>query len=187
MKKKMILSNDEGSVLVIALVMLALLTTLGIMSTNTTSVDLQISQNERIHRQNFNFAEAAAMEAAQRLIDDDINGNNYTTATGATDWITLCDETDSLNPCEHPYRDPGHWTDTSANGGADTVVTSTVNPDPSNPSVFYTVQYNGEFAGASLGLGIPNVRLDKFTCYGRYSSPTRGEVMIEVALTKATS
>ena len=53
-----ILNNERGSVLIIAVLMLVLLTIIGISATNTTTTDLQIAGNEKTHRIAFYAAEA---------------------------------------------------------------------------------------------------------------------------------
>ena len=72
MKEKCPLNNEDGSVLVLALIMLVLLTLLGIAASRTSSIDIQISGNEIIYKQNLYMAEAGAMEAAQELEDRDL-------------------------------------------------------------------------------------------------------------------
>lgn len=170
MKTKNTVSDEKGSVLVIALVMLALLTTLGIMSTNTTSIDLQIAQNERIHRQNFNMAEAANMLAVQRVINELEDLGDWNDA--AYDWIHVCDE-NSAAGCAHPFRD------TTDSAWTDDAITLTVN----GLSAKYLAEYNGEFSGASIKVPATD-KMYKFTCYGLYQDASRGEVLVETAMTR---
>jgi len=61
------LENENGFVLVVALLMLVVLTIIGLSGSSTTQIELQISGNERVARNLFYTAEAAAYEAAQRL------------------------------------------------------------------------------------------------------------------------
>ena len=79
--KKMIsnLKNEEGSVIIMALVVLVALTMIGIVSTDNTVVELQIVRNETIYRQNFYRAESAAISGAQVMEDADL--------TVAIPWI----------------------------------------------------------------------------------------------------
>lgn len=58
MKEKCLLKNEDGSVLVLALVMLVLLTLLGIAVTTTSIIELQIANNDRLHKTAFYTAEA---------------------------------------------------------------------------------------------------------------------------------
>jgi hypothetical protein len=68
--------NEDGSVMVISIVILALLTVIGIAVTTTTSIELQIAANERIYKENFYRAEGAAMMLARVLenaVQTDVN------------------------------------------------------------------------------------------------------------------
>jgi len=61
------INNEHGFVLITSLLMLTVLMIIGIAATNTTTIELQISGNDKLAKQNFYNAEAAAMECAQRL------------------------------------------------------------------------------------------------------------------------
>jgi len=58
-------NNQNGSVMVIALMLMALLTLLGVSAINSATIEIQIAGNERSYKQNFYKAEAAAIEAIQ--------------------------------------------------------------------------------------------------------------------------
>jgi len=90
--KKMIsnLKNEEGSVIIMALIVLVALTMIGIISTDNTVVELQIVRNETIYRQNFYRAESAVIDGAQVMEDSDL--------TAAIPWIqTLATAPDMEN------------------------------------------------------------------------------------------
>ena len=55
------LNNEDGSVLVIALLMLAFLSILGVSATTTSTIEVQIAGNDRNFKQNFYKAEAGAI------------------------------------------------------------------------------------------------------------------------------
>ncbi len=61
--------NEEGSVLIVALIILVLLTLLGIYATKTTEVEIQIAGNDYRYKRNVYSAEAVAMECAQNIKD----------------------------------------------------------------------------------------------------------------------
>ena len=61
--------NEEGSVLIVALIILVLLTLLGIYATKTTEVEIQIAGNDYRYKRNVYSAEAVAMEGAQNIKD----------------------------------------------------------------------------------------------------------------------
>lgn len=60
--------SQSGSALIITLLVMVSLTIFGIMSLNTSIVEIQISRNERQLRQAFYLAEGAVMEGLQRLV-----------------------------------------------------------------------------------------------------------------------
>ena len=66
-KNFLFLKNEEGSAIVVALLILMVLTIIGISSSNTTMVELKIVRNDGIYKQNLYLAEAAAQEAVQRI------------------------------------------------------------------------------------------------------------------------
>jgi hypothetical protein len=53
------INNENGFVIVIALIMLAVVTVIGIAATRTSETELQISGNEKLHKLSFYAAEAA--------------------------------------------------------------------------------------------------------------------------------
>lgn len=59
MKEKYLPENEKGSVTVLAVVLLMLLTLLGIAATTTSSIEVQIAGNELRHKLAFYSAEAA--------------------------------------------------------------------------------------------------------------------------------
>jgi type IV pilus assembly protein PilX len=73
MKKIRPLKNDDGSLMIVSVVILVLLTIAGVSATRTSSVEMQIAGNERTYKENLYKAEAAAMESARRLEDEDLN------------------------------------------------------------------------------------------------------------------
>ena len=80
MKPTPIIKNENGSVLIIALIMLVLLTLLGIAATSTSNVELQISGNERNFKRAF-FAANSGIEHVKSDLNDDLvnfNQNNIT-------------------------------------------------------------------------------------------------------------
>ncbi len=62
-----ILNNEKGSVIVLVLIMLALLTILGISSTNTSTTEVMISNNTQRHQLVFYAAESGRKEGAMWL------------------------------------------------------------------------------------------------------------------------
>jgi Tfp pilus assembly protein PilX len=67
MEKSQSIKNENGSVLIIALIMLVLLTVLGITATSTSNIELQIAGNERIYKRAFYVANAGIEHARSSL------------------------------------------------------------------------------------------------------------------------
>ncbi len=61
-------ANEEGSVIVIAIMVLALLTIVGVMSTGTSVTESFIVRNVALHKQNVYLTEAAVMEGLQKVM-----------------------------------------------------------------------------------------------------------------------
>jgi Tfp pilus assembly protein PilX len=90
--------KEEGSVLIVALIMLVLLTLIGITANQTSEVEMQVSANERRYKENLYFAEAVAMECAQVMTNtDELSGLNWLHAQGSVtkDDIRINDSTDA--------------------------------------------------------------------------------------------
>ncbi|MBU1564061.1 MAG: pilus assembly PilX N-terminal domain-containing protein [Proteobacteria bacterium] len=59
------MKNDKGAVLVIALMLLAIMTLLGVAALNTTTTEIKISGNDKVYKQAFYNAEAGISYAVQ--------------------------------------------------------------------------------------------------------------------------
>jgi len=58
---------ERGSIIIIALVLLMMVTLIGTSATNTATIEIQVAGNERNYKQNFYQAETAAMRAMSQL------------------------------------------------------------------------------------------------------------------------
>jgi len=76
--RRSLLAGEDGSVLVLALAMLTLLTLIGISATTTSTIEIQVAGNEKVHTQNLYLAEGAAMRCVQTMED----ASDLTAATG---------------------------------------------------------------------------------------------------------
>lgn len=72
MRETTVLKTEEGSVLVISLVMLVLLTLIGISATTTSEIETQIAGNEKAHKENLYLAEAGAIDCGQLMSTADL-------------------------------------------------------------------------------------------------------------------
>lgn len=78
------LHNEQGFVLVVSLLILMILIVIGIAATNTTTIELQISGNEKVHKQTFSQADGGS-ELGTRLIEENVACAGGFDATGDED------------------------------------------------------------------------------------------------------
>lgn len=71
MKEKSLLKNEDGSVLIISMLILVALTLLGVSATTTSTIEIQIARNERLHKLTF-YAADGGTEAGQELLEQNI-------------------------------------------------------------------------------------------------------------------
>lgn len=163
------LGDESGSVLVIALLLLAFLSIIGVSATTTSSIEVQIAANDRDFKQNFYMAEGGAMEAATRLeneTDTDVLINK--TPDYLSQYDSAVDMTQSSN-----------W-DYDDAGGDDNADTADANIDP-NGTTYFSIVDIGIPDGSSLSLGGTN--LHEYAIYGLYKSAD-AESMVEVGYRK---
>ena len=102
-----ILNNQDGSILLITVVILIAVTLLGIFAINTSTIEVQIAGNDKFHKQAFYNAEGG-LRAVYTLIDGIRNGVDPTTFSstyggfnfaGSPDdfWDETIDDTNSTN------------------------------------------------------------------------------------------
>ena len=166
MKRNPWLKNEDGTVLVVALLILVFLTLIGIAITATVEVEIQIAGNERLYKKNLYNAEGASMECAQRM-----------------------EEEASLNPSVHNWikpmgsvsvdniRDDAYW---AASG---TVVDPSVEPDG---NTLYLAVEEGVAEGTTLDMTKTTLR--SYTVYGRRHNPAQpnlGRSIVRVGYRKA--
>lgn len=94
------LDNQNGSVIVLVLMVLVIMTLIGIMSSDTVVSENQITRNMAIYKQNVNLAESALMQGLQQFMQIPVtNPANF--VPGVAAWI------DSRNA--NPFNSGGLW------------------------------------------------------------------------------
>ena len=164
MKEAKLLKREDGSVLVIALVILVLLTIAGMTSNRTSSIDMLIAGNERTYKQNLFMAEAMAIEAMQNMEDIDLEDSPPT-------WLT----TDLSIINEITVLNEDNWT-TGFSDGTNSV------PSTLSADARYVAVSAGIDPGTGLGLG--GSRVYSYQIFGR-SSQNNGQTVILVGYRKA--
>lgn len=83
-EKKSIMGNEDGSAVIFALLILAILTILGISSTSTTDVELKIVSNERQYQRDFYIADSVWQLGGYWLEDQAVAPSPINTDAGFT-------------------------------------------------------------------------------------------------------
>jgi type IV pilus assembly protein PilX len=134
--KKTMLAKEDGSILIVALILLVLLTLMGISATTLTDIELQIAGNELVSRANFYNAEAAAMENIQLLAN---TGEAIKDPTNPSmPWLNLPSEL----PADNDITDQRNWTDAN----------SRVSNNANNGDQRFLTVFEGVIAGDSLDM-----------------------------------
>jgi len=165
MKERCILKNEEGSILVVALVMLVLLTLIGISATETARIDIQLAGNEMVYKENFYQAEAAVMQAMQAMENTDL-------ASSPPSWLETTPNAISADD----IRNTANW---------DTATGFPTGTKPSNAAVSGAMMVavsQGIETGGSLDMG--RSRVYSYKVYGR-SNTKNGQVIILAGYRKA--
>jgi len=161
--------GEDGYVLVASLLTMLLLVLAGIAVTSMTVLEVQVAANDRDYKRNFYRAEGAAMEAAQRL-DNEEDTEELRPSLTSKPWLTSGTD----------YTVSANWTET---GGV-----------PDNYQVAALDGADTDVRLAAIGLGVVKGRkassltmtgssVREYHLFGR-SEERRGQVMIEVGYKK---
>jgi type IV pilus assembly protein PilX len=163
MKKKDTLKGENGSVLVVALMMLVLLTLLGISATTTSTIEMRVAGNERVYKDNFYAAEGAAMTCAQSLENEE--DEDKLQALGF-DWLH------SVLPDVNNLFSDENWGTSQGNS-----------VEAADADGRCMAGYNGIAPGSSLDIGSNTSLLHEFGIYGQ-SAKNNGECIIAAGFRK---
>jgi hypothetical protein len=163
-KTTSILNNEDGVVIIAALMVLVLLTIVGIASTNTSNTEIKIAAHELIYQMNFYQAEGAtleAMEAMEGETDPETNPPNY-----------LWEDTDTFDKETMPY-DPYFWNGSKPEASA-------------LPDTHYVVVSEGPIeTGAKNSLSaLQDGGAFGYTIYGHCEPANRGATTVEIGYIK---
>ncbi|MBF0413766.1 MAG: pilus assembly PilX N-terminal domain-containing protein [Desulfamplus sp.] len=78
------INNNNGSIMVIAIMLLAIITIIGLTSSETVVTEQFIIRNQAIYKQNLNMVESAAMEGLQFFMQRPPDDQNIVTVAGST-------------------------------------------------------------------------------------------------------
>ena len=153
--------SEEGSVVLLALMVLMLITVFGISALNTSDTELRVSHNSRCYKQNLYQAEGIVRATASTIDNTPVINLRPNTTAGVTPlWLNNAYQND-------PGFDPETLT------AAQWASTGTVLPSTIYGTGRYTVFYLGPSQGDSLIAGGP--KLYEYAIYGK-SSRCNGDV-----------
>ena len=143
------LNNETGSLMVIAVVLLMLLTVMGIAITTTTSIELQIAANDRLHKTAF-YAADGATDVASELLEQNlgcmggfipVSGETYSDITGDNSSTSI------------RVLDPSFWQNRTSPRPSDTerdiVFPASAETNDAIPHTNITAGYNPVFSTGS--------------------------------------
>lgn len=98
MKERCIIGGEEGSVLIIALVMLVMLTLMGVSATTTSTIEMQIADNERNYQRAFYVADAGIEHVRSMLTSKLVEKNAANLASGSPlEWDFAVDGSEGIS------------------------------------------------------------------------------------------
>jgi hypothetical protein len=167
------LKNKDGSVLVLSLCILILLTLLGFFIAAISEVEIQLAGNDRLYKDNLYTAEGGALECAQRMQE----AAALVPGTAPTAWLIPL----ASRPTLAQIRDNSSaiWTATAQ--------TSASVIDPTNSTRFVAVE---EGVSVETSLDMTKTTLHSYTIYGRRynaAAPQRGRAIVQLGYRKASS
>ena len=98
---KYLSNNEKGSVLLVSMLVLMVLTLLGIVALDTTDLELMISRNDRTYKESFNGADGGGMAAIKVLrntLDADAGLSTLPNITYAESADDFYNEAMGINP-----------------------------------------------------------------------------------------
>ncbi len=160
----LILSNQKGSTLLLVVMILLLVTLIGTLATNNSNIEIKIAGNYKAIKQDFYRADAATMEAVQRVQ----NSTKLNLRNRVASWMN----DDAVN-----MTDFDNW-DFDDIGGDDNAVVSGV-----DPNTVYSVVDNGATGNTDISIDNEPVMRD-LTIYGVHNNPRGGQTFIEMGYKK---
>jgi Tfp pilus assembly protein PilX len=158
------MNRQEGSIISITIFILLLMTIIGIASISTTNIELMITSNERVYKENLYKAEAAAMKCAQFLQITDLQPDSSITGVIF-----------SNGPNENNILDAGEW-NSSGNSSAHSSA-----PINSVSEARRMAVYQGIAPDSSLD--VSKSRVHMFSIYGR-GHKDDGRVVVKLGFRK---
>jgi hypothetical protein len=107
------LDNQDGSVIVLVLMVLVIMTVIGIMSSDTIVTENFVTRNMGIYKQNEALVQSALMQGLQQVMQIPVGNPDNFDPPGSATSIMINDHND--NPATNPIGDGGDWYSTTFN------------------------------------------------------------------------
>jgi hypothetical protein len=162
------LKNEDGSVLVVSLCILILLTLLGFFIAAISEVEIQLAGNDRLYKDNLYTAEGGALECAQRMQEAP------SLDPGTIPWLIPL----ASRPTLAQIRDNSNAIWTTPNSQVSAIDANTR---------FAAVE---EGVAVETSLDMTKTTLHSYTIYGRRynaAAPQRGRAIVQLGYRKASS
>ena len=163
-----VLKNEQGVVMIAALLVLVLLTIIGIASTNTSNTEVQIAGHQVAYQQNFYRTEGAIVEAIA-LLDAESDPK-----ADPPDWLEP--NLDAIT--EEDLKDVNFW-----ENGSGTLKPSVSTLSDTRFVVLSQGIATGQGYGSSLDLN--KAAVHEYKIYGRCAPENKGTTMLEIGYLKA--
>lgn len=158
-------TDEQGFVLLTTLLIMVLLALLGLASTSSTIMELQIAANDREYKRNFFRAEGASMETAQ-LLENEQDPEQLIPDLTTESWIQA----------KGKSKIPDNWDESAS--PANNRLSSL---DDLGSDIRLAAVAVGVAKGSSLGMNEP--KANEFRLYGR-SRERNGQVIIAIGYRK---
>ncbi|WP_084511669.1 PilX N-terminal domain-containing pilus assembly protein [Desulfatibacillum aliphaticivorans] len=166
---KKAVSSENGSILILALLVMVVLSLLGVTAMTSSSTDIAVAKNQDVYNRNFALAEAAARLGALQVKsakyaprpDDDALGDTGFTDDEMPAWMY------KGSPFPDRIKDPLTWT----TGIAEIALMGEV--------VKFKVRYDGKSDGNIDDTGDDFTEWHRYTIFGR-SNNDSGEVIVQM-------
>ena len=160
------IKNEEGSVIVLSLLVLVVLSIVGFSASRMSNTEIQIARNNATYQQNFYLAESGATQVAQMLSNE---LSRTTLMNKNRPWLNdgnLVDPTIVEN-----------WIDLTA--GSETGEASELT---AGNRIQYTAVDLGRAAGEPLGINTPAIH--NYSIMGIHNLGGRGQIIVEIGYRK---
>jgi hypothetical protein len=158
-----IADNEEGSVIILSILVLVILTIVGFSASRTSTTEMQIVRNDGTYQNRFYIAESGAVQVAQ-MLENETNLNNLRMFVPAY-----------LNRPEVDMLDVNNW---DVSGPNPTAVASTLVPGGA-------LEVGIMYKKATGSLGLENqTRLHELAVIGLLDRNSRGQYMVEIGYRK---